>query len=274
MLEQYTKFDFSFAGTTRPVFTAGDGPPVIVMHEIPGITPQVAAFAERTVDSGFRVFLPEFLGTTGKAISNRYLAQEMVKVCINKEFHVLAAGSSSPITTWIRGLSRYIHDEFDADRVGAIGMCLTGNFALALMVDPWIKAPVLSQPSLPFSTTPASRRALHLSDADLTTVKTRVAQEDQDVLGMRFTKDPLCPPQRFDRLREEFGSNFEGIEIDSSKDNPHGYPKAAHSVVTTEWADKDGFPTAAASARVLEFFHENLDAPSAQDVGAEGTDPA
>lgn len=262
MLDQFTKFDFSFAGATRPVFTAGTGPPVIVMHEIPGITPQVAAFAERTVASGFRVFLPEFLGITGQAISTGYLAREMAKVCINKEFHVLAARSSSPITTWIRGLSRYIHEEYGAERVGAIGMCLTGNFALALMVDPWIKAPVLSQPSLPFPTTPGSRRALHLSDADLQTVKSRVDSEEQDVLGMRFTKDPLCPPQRFDRLREEFGPQFEAIEIDSGPDNPHGYPKSAHSVVTTEWADKDGFPTAQASARVLQFFHENLDSPS------------
>nr|BFE50970.1 hypothetical protein GCM10017745_43970 [Saccharothrix mutabilis subsp. capreolus] len=33
--------------------------------------------------------------------------------------------------------------------VGAIGMCFTGNFALTMMLEPAVLAPVLAQPSLP-----------------------------------------------------------------------------------------------------------------------------
>ena len=78
------------------------------------------------------------------------LWRKMVHVCISREFRVLAVRQSSPITNWLRALCRSLHAELGGKGVGAIGMCLTGNFALALMVDSAVMAPVLSQPSLPF----------------------------------------------------------------------------------------------------------------------------
>src|SRR5690606_19438659 len=138
-----------------------------------------------------------------------------------------------------------------------IGMCMTGNFALALMVDEAVMAPVLSQPSLPFPLTAAKRAALHLSDEDLAVVKRRAAA-GCGVLGLRFTADPLVPAERFARLRRELGDGFEAIEIDSGPGNPHGIPRRAHSVVTTDLVDEAGHPTRAALERVLSFFHERL----------------
>lgn len=267
MLEQFSTFALSHEGISHEVRRSGTGPPVIVMHEVPGITPEVAAFAERTVDEGFTVFLPEMFGALGKPISNRYLATSTAKVCVSKEFHMLAARSSSPITKWLRALSRHVHEEFGGAGVGAIGMCVTGNFALALMVDPWLMAPVLSQPSLPVGVGSGRKRALHLSDDDLATVKRRAIEEGQCVLGLRFTGDPLCPPERFETLRTELGDRFEGIEIDSSKGNAAGLPGNAHSVVTTEFLDEDGSPTKAANDRVMAFFHENLDS-GVSELGA------
>jgi dienelactone hydrolase len=137
-------------------------------------------------------------------------------------------------------------------------MCLTGNFALALMVDPVVMAPVLSQPSLPFAIGAERRRGLHISDADLEVVKRRVCDEGARVLGMRFTRDPMVPAARFARLRDELGEGFEGIEIDSSRGNPHGIPRTAHSVVTHDLVDEAGHPTRAALDRVLSFFEERL----------------
>jgi dienelactone hydrolase len=137
-------------------------------------------------------------------------------------------------------------------------MCLTGNFALALMVDPAVMAPVLSQPSLPFGITPARRAALHVSPEQLATVRER-ARGGCPVLGLRFTHDPLCPPQRFETLRRELGpEGFEAIEIDSGPGNPHGLSRTAHSVVTTDLVDEVGHPTRAALDRVLGFFAERL----------------
>jgi dienelactone hydrolase len=137
-------------------------------------------------------------------------------------------------------------------------MCLTGNFALALMVDEFVLAPVLSQPSLPAPYAQAQRAGLHLSPADLEVVMRRAAS-GIGVLALRFTGDPMCRAERFQRLRRELGSGVETIEIDSSPGNPHGLAKNAHSVVTRELVDKEGHPTRAALDRVLGFFRERLD---------------
>ena len=142
--------------------------------------------------------------------------------------------------------------------MGAIGMCMTGNFALALMVDPSVMAPVLSQPSLPFPLTKRKKAAFHLSDEELAIVRERSASGCK-VLGLRFTGDRMVPAERFEALQRELGDGFEGIEIDSSQGNPHGIASMAHSVVTNDLVDEEGHPTRAALDRVLTLFHEQLD---------------
>ena len=258
MLESFEVAGFTHDGVTRPVYRAGQGPGVVVMHEVPGIYPAVAEFAERLVAEGFRVALPELFGTTGKPFSGGYAVGQILRACVSAEFHVLAARGSSPVTHWLRALCRDLHAECGGPGVGAIGMCLTGNFALALMVDPVVMAPVLSQPSLPFPLGSERRRGLHVSDDELATIKRRVCDEGAKVLGMRFSKDPMVPDERFARLREELGEGFEGIEIDSSRGNPYGIPSTAHSVVTKDLVDEEGHPTRAALERTIGFFRERL----------------
>ncbi len=251
-----TRFD----GALRPytVYRAGEGPGVLIMHEIPGIYDAVANFADHVVGAGFSVAMPDLFGEVGRPISAGYAFGQMARACIGREFHVLAARGSSPITADLRALCRVLHSECGGPGVGAIGMCLTGNFALSLMVDPCVMAPVLSQPSLPLPIGRERRRGLHISDRDLEVVKARVCDEGTRLLGMRFTRDPLAPKERFERLAEEFGEGFEAIEIDSSPGNPHGIPRTAHSVVTADLVDAAGHPTRRALERVLEFFGECL----------------
>jgi len=256
-LEGFDSFVFSADDATRTVYRRGSGPAVVVVHEIPGLTPAVADFARRVADAGFTAFAPNLFGTPGKDYSVPYILQGMARACISREFHVLATRGSSPVTSWLRALCRHAHSECGGSGVGFIGMCLTGNFALSMMVDESVMAPVLSQPSLPFGVTAQHRRALHLSDADLEVVKKRAAA-GCPVLGLRFTADPMCPGERFQRLREELGDRFEAIEIDSSRGNPHGIPRTAHSVVTKDLVDEAGHPTRQALERVLGFFAERL----------------
>jgi dienelactone hydrolase len=238
------------------------------MHEIPGITPQVAEFGRRVAEAGFTAFLPHMFGTPGKPLSVPYVLREMGRACVSREFRVLARNESSPITDWLRALCRHAHAECGGAGVGAVGMCLTGNFALALMVDPSVMAPVLSQPSLPFGVSPSHRAALHLSEGDLREAKRR-AGEGCGVLGLRFTHDAMCPGTRFATLRREFGDGFEGIEIDSGPGNPHKIKRIAHSVLTTDLVDEEGHPTRAALERVLGFFRERL-LRSEEGLGAGG----
>jgi dienelactone hydrolase len=258
LLREYESTTFEHDGVRRPLFVRGSGPGIVVMHEIPGIYPAVIEFAERLVEAGYRVYLPELLGEAEREFSNSYMLKSMARACIAKEFHVLASRGSSPITKWLRALARKAHEECGGPGVGCIGMCLTGNFGLALMVDEAVMAPVLSQPSLPFPFGAERKRALHVSDEDLDVIRDRVKNRGCKVLGLRFTDDPLCPPERFERLREELGDGFEGIEIDSSKGNPAGIPKMSHSVVTKDLVDEEGHPTRKALDRVMSFFEERL----------------
>jgi hypothetical protein len=136
-------------------------------------------------------------------------------------------------------------------------MCLTGGFALAMSVDPIVIAPVLSQPSLPLPTNAARRRSLGLSDDDFVQVRRRV-DDDLCVMGLRFSGDTKSPGDRFERLREELGPNFIGVEIDSSPSNHWGYPKNAHSVLTEHYSDVEGSPTRIALEELLNFFSTRL----------------
>jgi dienelactone hydrolase len=178
---------------------------------------------------------------------------------VSKEFSTWARDRTSPITRWTRQLASAEHERCGGPGVGVVGMCLTGNFALAMMVDPIVLAPVLSQPSLPFVLSKGHRRDLNLSPEDLAAVKARCeAEEDLCVLGLRFTGDRLAPADRFARLREELGDSFVGVEIDSSKGNLHGIGPLAHSVLTDELVDEPGHPTRDALDQVLDLFRDRL----------------
>jgi dienelactone hydrolase len=258
VLEGWTESRFAHEGMEHAVYRRGSGPGVIVMHEIPGITPPVARFANLVVDAGYTVLLPWMFGEIGRAKTGPYAVKEVAKACVSREFSVLAARGSSPITTWLRALARQLHAELGGRGVGAIGMCLTGNFALAMSVDAAMMAPVLSQPSLPGPFGAERRAGLHVTDEALVTIQARCAKEGLRVLGLRFTKDRSVPDERFAHLKQALGTGFEAFEIDSTPGNAHGIPQNAHSVVTESFVDREGHPTRAAVDRVLAFFGERL----------------
>lgn len=256
-LSDFERTEATFHGESKTVYRKGTGPGVVVMAELPGITPEVADFARRVADIGCTVAMPSMFGVDGRPLSNRALLTVTPAACISKEFHALAVGRTSPITVWLRALAASLHAECGGPGVGAIGMCFTGGFALAMMVDDTVVAPVLSQPSLPLPL--GARRAadLGISAADLAVVKQRV-DAGCPVLGLRFSEDSFVGT-RFDTLRRELGDGFVAVEIDSSPGNPHGFAKDAHSVVTTEVREEPGHPAYEAVQTVLEFFRDRLD---------------
>ncbi len=256
-LSQFDRSTFAHAGETRAVYRAGSGPAVVVMSEIPGITPDVAGFAGKVAAAGLTAVMPHLFGEDGRAPSPGYVGSSFTRACIAKEFTVLARGRTSPIITWLRALAADAHATCGGPGVGAVGMCFTGGFALGMMVDDVVVAPVLSQPSLPLPVSKSHRYDLGLSPADVKRVEERAAAGCQ-VLGLRFTGDRASPPDRFDHLRRLLGDAFVGVELDSSASNPHGHKKAAHSVLTGDLDDRPGTPTRDALDQVLAFFTERL----------------
>ncbi len=254
-LDAFTETEFTADGSTRTVYRAGAGPGIVVISEMPGITPNVAAFARRLVDAGFTVAMPVLFGTPGREISAGYVLNSMREGCVSREFTTWALNRTSPVIDWLRVLARDLHEQCGGPGVGAIGMCFTGGFALAMAVDDTMLAPVLSQPSLPFAVGKARRRSLGLSDSDLERVAER---QDLCVLALRFTGDLFVPPERFAHLREALGDRVVTVEIESHKGNAHGIPRSAHSVVTEHLVDEPGHPTKEALDQVLTFFHDRL----------------
>jgi dienelactone hydrolase len=232
---------------------------VLVLSELPGITPRVAGFARRVADRGLSVALPHLFGDDGRPPDRRYLMRSMRRACISREFTVLATGRSSPIVAWLRALACDEPERCGGPGVGVVGMCFTGGFALAMMADAPVVAPVLSQPSLPFSL--GARRAADLgcSAAELAAVAAKAADGAQ-VLGLRFTGDPAVRPARFDALRRLLGDRFVAVELDSAPGNPFGHRKGAHSVLTEDLVEREGSPTREALEQVLAFLTTQLEA--------------
>jgi dienelactone hydrolase len=241
-LKGWTRSTFEAAGLEREVWTKGSGPAVIVVHEVPGITPKVQHFAEEVVGCGFTVAMPSLVGTPGQEMSNGYAVRSLLKVCVAREFVSLATNRTSPVIAWLRALARDMHGRAGGKGVGAVGMCFSGGFALGMMVDDIMVAPVLSQPSLPFPVGRKRAADLNLSSDDAAVIAQRAA-EGCEVLGLRFTGDKLVG-DRFASLRTLLGDAFIAVELPSSKPSDHS--------VLTEQRDEESVQ------RVLQFFRDKL----------------
>lgn len=259
---EHTTFDHD--GTTRDVFRLGTGPAVIVMAELPGITPKVAGFARRVADRGCTAIVPHLFGVPGqdpnamgRARSMAYMVSTGVPLCVSREFTVWATGRTSPVIGWLRALGVHEHRQCGGPGVGAVGMCFTGGFALAMATDPTVLAPVLSQPSLPLGVRRRQRSSIDCSPGDLAVVADRCRAGELEVVGLRFTGDRFVPSERFDHLRQVLGDAFTAVELDDSSANPDS-DLPAHSVLTEHLVDEPGEPTRAALDTVLDFLHRRL----------------
>lgn len=226
-------------GVTHRTYRKGSGPGVIVIHEIPGITPAVLEFAEDVVARGFTVVMPSLFGRPGAPATALETVRSVAGVCVSREFTMFALGRTTPVATWLRSLARELHQDLGGPGVGAVGMCLTGGFALAMLADAPVAAPVLAQPASPAPVGKARKADLGLSPSDLESVRVKVAAGCQ-VLGLRYERDPAVGT-RFDTLRRELGANFIAVE----------FPGRRHATLT-EHRQQEGVD------RVLRFFEEKL----------------
>jgi dienelactone hydrolase len=245
-LPGFDRFSFVHEGRQRFVFRASHGPGLLLLHELPGMVPECVDFGRRLADAGFTVFMPLMFGEAGKR-------HHIPPLCVFREFNLWRSGRTSPIVGWLRALSRHIHDLGDSGpRLGVIGMCLTGSFALTMMLDDWVTAPVLSQPSLPLAPSfiPSNRRgALDVTEGDLRAAVAAAHQRNLQVKAFRFSDDVICPRERFETLRARFGARF----------SPHEVPGGKHSVFTLHYMDIPEEKRQQAWDSLLTFLHAQLD---------------
>jgi dienelactone hydrolase len=259
-LEDFEPHPLTVEAVTKRVYVSGAGPAVIVMAEMPGISPHVARFARWVRDAGFTAYMPSLFGRDGAVPTAEDGVREFKRACVSAEFKALTAHQTSPVTTWLRGLARQAHAQCGGPGVGAIGMCFSGNFALSMMLEPAMLAPVLAQPSLPLND-PA---ALEIALEDLEAVRQRLERDDLDVLAYRFEGDAICRAERFEAYRAALGTRFVARVLPDSAANTDVPPffaahvQTPHSVLTAHLIDQAGEPTLAARDEILDFFARRL----------------
>jgi len=261
-LEDFAPRKITLDGITKLVHVSGKGPAVIVIPEVPGISPHVARFARWVRDAGFTVYMPSLYGRDGEPIDLEVGEAIFKRVCVSAEFRAFGAGGSSPVTKWLRALARLAHNEAGGPGVGAIGMCFSGNFALSMMLEPAMLAPVLSQPALPLD----DDAGLEIAPDELVAVKKRLDDEDLTVMAYRFEGDRFCKAQRFAAYEQALGDRFIGRVLPDSAANPdmpeffEKIVQTPHNVVTVHLIDEVGQPTIKARDEILKFFTRRLSA--------------
>ncbi|MFD1715174.1 dienelactone hydrolase family protein [Amnibacterium flavum] len=250
---------FTGGGSTYDCYEKGSGPGVVLIPEIPGITPEVLGLADHLVDQGFTVVIPSPFGTPGKDMTVGYTISTVLRLCVSAEFRAFASNAHRPITDFLRAVAADLNARTPGAGVGVIGMCFTGGFALATAVDDSVLASVASQPAAPFPIGKVRQRDPSMSGAELDRVAERAASAGFCAIGLRFSEDASVPRARFATLEKKLGDAFEVIELDSSPGNPGGFSKGAHSVLTSEVREHPGHPALAARERVVAFLHSQLD---------------
>ncbi|MFH0132254.1 dienelactone hydrolase family protein [Variovorax sp. VaC1] len=259
-LNDFEPRSITLDGITKVVHVTGTGPAVIVMTEMPGISPHVARFSRWVRDAGFTVYMPSLFGRDGAVPGVEEGIATFKRACVSAEFRAFASNESSPVTQWLRALARLAHEECGGPGVGAIGMCFTGNFALSMMLEPAMLAPVVCQPSLPMDN-PAG---MNMAPDELAAVRARLEREDLTVMAYRFDGDKHCKAERFAAFAEALGPRFVARVLPDSAANPNTPPffdkvvASPHSVVTAHLIDEAGQPTVAARDEILSFFARRL----------------
>src|SRR5438552_19157065 len=115
-LEDFTRREIALDGVTKIVYVAGAGPAVIVMTEMPGISPHVARFARWVRDAGFAVYMPSLFGRDGAVPGVEEGGAVVERACVSAEFRALASNQSSPVRHWRRARARLSHQECGGPR--------------------------------------------------------------------------------------------------------------------------------------------------------------
>ena len=242
----------------HPCLERGDGPGVIVLHEFPGITPEVLAFSNHLVAKDFTVVMPSFFGTPGTRPTLGETFAIGVSLCVSSEFHAFAFNKQRPVTTFLHALADDLAARTTGRGVGVIGMCFTGGFALATTVaSDRVRATVVSQPSIPLPIG-AGRSNPGISKAELDRLARRTCEDGPCVLGLRFSRDPISPAGRFKTLEDRLKGAFRAFEIESGRDRKPGVRRCAHSVLTTELRENPPNEAYQKREQVVEFLTKRL----------------
>ncbi|MFH8253256.1 dienelactone hydrolase family protein [Microbacterium sp. B2969] len=128
------------------------GPGVLLIHELAGLTENTFELAETITAAGFTVAVPHLFGRvrgegTGAMASG---IAGLLGRCIAREMSVFFREQPRKGTNWLQAAVSWLGENTESPRgVGVIGMCATGSFAMATVVDPAVGVVIGSQAASP-----------------------------------------------------------------------------------------------------------------------------
>ena len=243
------------------------GPGVLLLHELAGLSNNTVKFAASLMDAGFTVAMPHLFGRVG-AEGNGGMgagAAGLLGRCIMREMSFFLRDQPPQGTEWLKEASKVLGERSISPRgVGVIGMCATGSFAMATVLDPHVGAVVASQAALPL----LRRGTWGVPGGDR-----KLADEDTAVMTLRFCTDAKSGKGRVKRLPERMNEtltyNTSGPTDSKLPHAERGIEEgvgnrlhviwaggAGHSILTSERVDR-------AVTAVIDFLRKNLSPPPA-----------
>jgi dienelactone hydrolase len=252
------------------VYVFGDvahDPPVLLLHELPGFTPQAWRLAESLAKEHFAVYVPLLFGSAGASVGKA----TMLRVILSPSWRGFRTHQTAPIADMLTRLAQKIHDG-NRRPIGVVGMCLTGNLPAALRGRlTFAEAVVVAQPSLPY----CNQKDIALSQSDIDGANARTVP----FLFFRFAGDQVSEGKQ-----NGFVSSFHTlVDVEELVPAPLANGHFRHATLTSELFDDtltmigdpnachydpngkllpDSLTTACAYDKVRRYLHQRLDGNS------------
>lgn len=270
-LDGFAQFFFDTEGMAHSVYYTGNRqhPALLVMPEIAGFSPGLLLLVRRLAAARFQIYVPWLFGPFGR----RAPVRNALRLCVSREFAHLREGVAAPIASWLRALAAHVSEHNGGGRIGALGMCLTGAFAIPLVIDPRVAAAVAAQPAAPLSLLHAafglrvSERqlsALNVSDESIAEARMRLGSGEAHLLALRCRADRICPRDKIERFEREFPVGLEVREY-GKPDDRNRLGERPHATLTKEYRIEPDAPpdhhSRQAFADLVAFFDRHLRNP-------------
>ena len=210
----FTRETLTISGRKWPLYSlGGDGSPVLILHEIDGLSRGCLVLAQELAESPgrHRVYLPHMFGQWN---GNSPLGN-LVKFAGGRAWGRrwdLRKDSLGTVIDEAAALCREISRRHGGRRVVVIGSCLTGSWPVALLREPCVAGGIVCQPALPLlPVSDEAKRGLGIPGVELEAAVAAAKRENKSLLGFCYLEDRFTPDamlMKFERLKRAFGDRF------------------------------------------------------------------
>ncbi len=199
------------SGYKYPVFrTPVNGPPVLVLHELNGLTPPTLQFCQELGQRGWTVYAPALFGGYGGFGQGTFSAIAGGLAISKPRWVENEKGSSGQVVEDVTAIIRWVASQHSGQKIIVMGNCLSGGFPLAYLPMPEVKAGIVCQPAMPMPTAwelfthsqpEAERQDWGLSPAQMDAAVASI-RDGKPLLGFHYLADPLAPFEKFSALHD------------------------------------------------------------------------